>query len=722
MKLGIKAYHYHIILILLLVSVPPFLVASVYNMDLFLQQSTSLINAKNETELVRTGAFMEKTLEQIRKDVLTGAANDQYTRTQLTNDKTNIIKSLTQLVFNKEYLDQASVYNEDEGYLLISNYGILSDLRNTPYERIVEELGSMTNYEVKGSGTWSLEREGKARSVVSLYAKLPLREAQTFLIFNIDIEKLYNEFLRQLNVDDEIYSYYMTDADGIVIYHKDKTKIGKPAETGMQPADRYSVNSYPLKGMGWQLVGEVNVYELYHDVYKARNKMIVLLVVVALAISGLIGLGARQLYKPVGAVMAKVAAAFTGKLSRQGEFDFLSSAFDDVLQTNSHLKHRLNESEQLLKRTLLHNLLKDRFAGSPDIGRYLSGYGAHLAVVLFTLRGRGESPNGANPVEQLERELDTRFEHDLFTESNREAVALFRLRDGDLNAFITELIAGLDEEVLKRLTVSIGGVYPLDKINNSYVEALYACNMGRLYSPQTNIYCYNKLPVDYSHSQIKDPAIEELELAVRQRNEKTYTEMLHTMFSEKRSLMEYNFNLYMNISLLIRLYDQESVVFLNEINELITDNGIMNADCVKQFFLGKFQSFNADYRTDFKDYVQKVEKYVEEHFAENFSMDDVAANAGVTRQYISQLFKKQYNMTLIDYVSQFRIERAKKLLADTAIKVTDIGSSTGFNSKSYFTKVFKQYTGITPTEYRELAWNRNKETENESLIPLKADG
>jgi AraC-like DNA-binding protein len=36
--------------------------------------------------------------------------------------------------------------------------------------------------------------------------------------------------------------------------------------------------------------------------------------------------------------------------------------------------------------------------------------------------------------------------------------------------------------------------------------------------------------------------------------------------------------------------------------------------------------------------------------------------------------------------------------------------------------VFKQYTGITPTEYRELAWNRNKETENESLIPLKADG
>ena len=52
------------------------------------------------------------------------------------------------------------------------------------------------------------------------------------------------------------------------------------------------------------------------------------------------------------------------------------------------------------------------------------------------------------------------------------------------------------------------------------------------------------------------------------------------------------------------------------------------------------------------------------------------------------------------YLSELRIEKAKELLADVTINVKDIGQKVGYRDSSYFTKVFKRFTGVTPSEYR----------------------
>ncbi|RKN85778.1 AraC family transcriptional regulator [Paenibacillus ginsengarvi] len=69
----------------------------------------------------------------------------------------------------------------------------------------------------------------------------------------------------------------------------------------------------------------------------------------------------------------------------------------------------------------------------------------------------------------------------------------------------------------------------------------------------------------------------------------------------------------------------------------------------------------------------------------------------------------RYSRTPIEYLNEFRIEEAKRLLADSRTKIADIGTRSGFNSNSYFAKVFKMYTGITASEYRELLFTRNME-------------
>jgi len=702
-------YHYKIIIILLTVAIVPFLVVSVYSANLFLRYSINMFNSKNEFELIRTGAFMEKTLQQSMEAILSEMADEQYTKMQSILDKMNIHQHLTKVTYNNKYVDQAFLFNEDEGYLLVSNYGIVSDLQNSPYRWINDDIVKMANYQVKVTGTKSLVSAGQKKYIVSLIAKLPMQGTQAFLIFNVNMEALYHDFLRQLNINSDVYNYYLKDVSDIVIFHQDYEQLGSSGTQEKEPLTRTGrlvVNSYKLPTMGWSLVSEVDTSNLYRDIFEVRNKIILLLLISLFIILFMIFLGTRLLYRPVKMVIAKTTALFTGKIDeKQGEFEFLSSAFEDVVKTNRHLKL---ETEQLMKKTLVYNLIKDRFIlNTEDIDHYLHGYRTDLVVVYFTINDQTEcSMNNPQLICQVENDLGTSFEIDLFIESEREFIVLFRLRRDDLNTFITGLLSTLDDRITKSLTISIGSIHPLDKINNSYTEALYAYNMGRIYSGHTNIYCYNKLPIDYQNNQMSDPAFEELELAVRQHNEKAYCDLLHMMFSENRSLMEYNYNLYMNISLLIRLYDHESVKFLREMNELITDKGIMNAVYVKQFLISKFKGYNTDYRKDFNDYVQKVKAYIAEHYATNFSMDDLAEHVGVTRQYISQLFKKQYNTTLIDYVTQYRVEQAKQLLANTSMKVSEVGSKAGFNSKSYFTKVFKLNTGITPSEYRELAWNR----------------
>lgn len=715
MNIRVKAYHYKMTVLLLLVAVPPFLIASIYNMNVFLRQSITLINSKNETEMIRTGAFLEKTLDQMIQAVYSGMTDSQYSKTHFVTDKLAVFESLGRFAGRSQYnqyFDQIAFYNENEDYLLLYNYGIVDDVNNTAFATIKEDIARMDNYQMKVTETRSVMRKGERKQIAAIIAKLPVYENQGYLVFTVDVEKVYNEFLRQLNGDGDIYNYYLTDDAGRIVYQHDYAG-GRQAAPRKQQTDRYVVNSYKLGAIGWHLVSEVNVYNLYNNVYRTRDVLIGLLAIVTLLIVAVIQLAAKELYKPVKKIISAMTAGVNRKFAVKNEFDFIHTVFDDVIQSNSRLHHQLHDSERLLKRTLLLNRIKNRFAKSSDIDLHLQLYRTNLVVVLFADHSRSEhQPDASCLMRQIEESLSRSFDVDLFSDGDREVIALIRLPQQPLEWLVSTLEGCLGETLADRVAVSVGGIYPLETINHSYIEALYAYNIGRIYAPGLRSYCYSKLPVDDRRHMAKDPTIDELELAILHRNEREYTNLLHSMFSENRSVMEFNSNLYLCISLLIRLYDRDSISFLGEINDVISDLGMMNATSIKQFLLDKFQSLPAEPHKETgegikNEYVEKVERYFAEHYADNFSMDEVAEHVGVTRQYISQLFKKRYSTTMVDYLSQYRIEQAKRLLAETQMKVTDIGSSVGFNNKSYFTKVFKLNTGITPSDYRELILSRN---------------
>ncbi|MFD3158085.1 PocR ligand-binding domain-containing protein [Haloimpatiens sp. FM7330] len=93
-------------------------------------------------------------------------------------------------------------------------------------------------------------------------------------------------------------------------------------------------------------------------------------------------------------------------------------------------------------------------------------------------------------------------------------------------------------------------------------------------------------------------------------------------------------------------------------------------------------------------------KYVNENYMKNITLNSAAQYVHLNPTYFSSLFKKEVKTGFSDYLNQVRIGEAKKYLRETDISILEISIIVGFESQSYFSKVFKKITGLTPRQYR----------------------
>ncbi len=93
-------------------------------------------------------------------------------------------------------------------------------------------------------------------------------------------------------------------------------------------------------------------------------------------------------------------------------------------------------------------------------------------------------------------------------------------------------------------------------------------------------------------------------------------------------------------------------------------------------------------------------KYLGEHFHEDISREDVARVANLSPSHFSRLINKELGRSFSDILNQLRVDRASELLVRTDKDLLQIAMETGFSDQSYFTKVFRRHTRLTPREYR----------------------
>ena len=92
-----------------------------------------------------------------------------------------------------------------------------------------------------------------------------------------------------------------------------------------------------------------------------------------------------------------------------------------------------------------------------------------------------------------------------------------------------------------------------------------------------------------------------------------------------------------------------------------------------------------------------------EHCTEHISLSDVADGVYVSQWHLSKLINRHTNQSFFDLLGSMRIERAKQLLQDPAMRVHEVAEQVGYSDVAHFSKSFKRFTGMTPGEYRDGA-------------------
>lgn len=105
--------------------------------------------------------------------------------------------------------------------------------------------------------------------------------------------------------------------------------------------------------------------------------------------------------------------------------------------------------------------------------------------------------------------------------------------------------------------------------------------------------------------------------------------------------------------------------------------------------------------TNSKLLINKAVNFINYHYAEKISLEDVARELHLSKQYLCNTFKKETGENMSLYINKLRIEKAKKMLLESDCRIKEIFEEVGYSNQQYFSKVFKKITGMTIMEYKE---------------------
>lgn len=137
--------------------------------------------------------------------------------------------------------------------------------------------------------------------------------------------------------------------------------------------------------------------------------------------------------------------------------------------------------------------------------------------------------------------------------------------------------------------------------------------------------------------------------------------------------------------------------WFNEINNCKTIFELKETILKIAYYIFKVMSENNN-----TNYLIKVAvEYIKEHFREDISLETIAKNIFITPGYLSLLFKQETGVNFLEYLHKYRIQKAKEYFRNKLLKNYEVSQMVGYTNEKYFSQMFKRYTGLTPTQYKD---------------------
>lgn len=101
-------------------------------------------------------------------------------------------------------------------------------------------------------------------------------------------------------------------------------------------------------------------------------------------------------------------------------------------------------------------------------------------------------------------------------------------------------------------------------------------------------------------------------------------------------------------------------------------------------------------------------RYIEQNYMHNITLDSISSTLFINKFYLCHIFKSITGMSIKQYLIEYRLSLAKKLLMETDESISNICNITGFNNTAYFSKIFREFENCSPTQYRKLMRNTDR--------------
>ncbi len=186
------------------------------------------------------------------------------------------------------------------------------------------------------------------------------------------------------------------------------------------------------------------------------------------------------------------------------------------------------------------------------------------------------------------------------------------------------------------------------------------------------------------------------------------TSLFHNHKNNQHILPTYVKDLYYNLFLILfqTASNLHITIFYNENSATILDYISRNNSLseLNQLLLDKINLLfsSLEEATNDNVTVYAIKEFISKNYRnEQLSVKDISEHVYLSSSYVCTLFKNETGKTLNQYLTEFRLEKAKKLLMDSRCKISDISAKVGYSDGNYFGKTFKKLVGLSPSEYRE---------------------
>lgn len=272
-----------------------------------------------------------------------------------------------------------------------------------------------------------------------------------------------------------------------------------------------------------------------------------------------------------------------------------------------------------------------------------------------------------------------------------------------------ELVHRLDHSLQLQFRIGIGSVKPKHEIYESYQDAINALqNSDRTVAHCRDLPIFCEYEEDYPAEKEK-VLFEEVKLG-REDHAKSAAQQFFQWMENK--FKEYPMDIKLKALEFVLLaehiaYESGGMTYhfrdrKDYLPELLPMEDLSD---VQKWFLEKIVTAARNVKSKKHEYtnniVEQAKEYIQNNYTKDLSLEAVSRKVDVSSYYFSKLFKDVSGENFIEYVTRVRIEAAKSLLKDVTLSIKEVCVACGYSDPNYFSRSFKRYEGMTPSEFRE---------------------